>query len=187
MKAFWHDNFDSTEMPVWINYVGSIPSDKSLLWIDYKRVPAVSMVEYTVAVLQRKIQEGITFDKLVLTYPSEAPDWQDCINVAIAFGCDDIATVDAGLNSKVDARSHFSSHKKIRCRHFADPFFLNCYHSSWEKNDKLEPEKREKKLAYLARIARPHRISMAVELLERGLTQDSVTIVTGKQIGRAHV
>lgn len=174
MKITWHNTDGLNDTPIWLAYIQDVASDKSMLWINYRTVPQKYMVEYTVMVLQSNVKSGLHFDKLVLYYPSEAPDWQGCINVAVAFGYTDIATVDASLQSKIEPGPHSRILGKITHNHFTDPFFLNCYHPSWEENDSLEPEKRENKLVYLARIARPHRVTMAVELLERNLTEHSV-------------
>ena len=174
MKITWHNTDGLNDTPIWLAYIQDVASDKSMLWINYRTVPQKYMVEYTVMVLQSNVKSELHFDKLVLSYPSEAPDWQGCINVAVAFGYTDIATVDASLQSKVEPGPHSRILGKITYNHFTDPFFLNCYHPSWEENDSLEPAKRENKLVYLARIARPHRVTMAVELLERNLTEHSV-------------
>lgn len=174
MKITWHNTDGLNDTPIWLAYIQDVASDKSMIWINYRTVPQKYMVEYTVMVLQSNVKSGLHFDKLVLYYPSEGPDWQGCINVAVAFGYTDIATVDASLQSKVEPGPHSRILGKITYSHFTDPFFLNCYHPSWEENDSLEPAKRENKLVYLARIARPHRVTMAVELLERNLTEHSV-------------
>jgi hypothetical protein len=174
MKITWHNAEGIDESPFWLAYIQDLASDSSMLWVNYKTLPQKYMVEYTVMVLQSNASAGLHFDKLVLSCPSEAPNWQGCVNVAVAFGYTDIVTIDASLVSNVEPGPHSKFLGKIRYNHFTDPFFLNCYHTSWEENDSLEPEKRENKLVYLARIARPHRISMAVELLERNLTEHTV-------------
>lgn len=174
MKITWYNAPGIEESPEWLPYIYNIESDKNILWINCRTLEQRYIAEYITLTLQTVLHSGEKFDKIVMWVGCEAPDWQACVNIAVAFGYTDIATIDASLISNVVPGPHSRILGKITYNHFTDPFFLNCYHPSWEDNSEILPESREYKLVYLARLARPHRLTLAVELLERNLTEETI-------------
>ena len=174
MNITWYNAPGVEDTPDWLQHIYNIKSNKNILWINYRTIDQRFMVEYTTLTLQTAQNSDEKYDKIVMYIGSEAPDWQYCVNVAVAFGYTDIATIDGSFVSKVQPGPHSELLGKIKYQHLTNPFFLNCYHPSWEDDSQLLPETREHKLVYLARIARPHRVTLAVELLERNLVEETV-------------
>ena len=106
MKITWYNAPGIEESPEWLPYIYNIESDKNILWINCRTLEQRYIAEYITLTLQTVLHSGEKFDKIVMWVGCEAPDWQACVNIAVAFGYTDIATIDASLISNVVPGPH---------------------------------------------------------------------------------